>query len=150
MSTRTQQYISIIFCVLAGIGLAVMMRVNASLGEHIGVLESSFFAHITGAILAVFILNKKINREFFINLKNAPNFTYTAGLFGVCVVLLMNYLVPKLGMAVCVSIMIANSLVFAIIADHFGFFGLPRFAITKKRLLGLAFAFAGVFLVIWG
>jgi transporter family-2 protein len=45
---------------------------------------------------------------------------------------------------------VAANLTFSTVADHFGWFGLPVFPVTARRLVGLALTLLGVLLVAYG
>lgn len=131
----------------AGILVAILTRLNASLGVRIGVLESSFFVHLVGALLAFVIILRKFNREFVRRSLSLPRFLLTGGLFGVAIVFMVNIIVPILGMVVTISLLVTADLVFSTVADHFGLWGLDKFQITSRRVLGLLVACAGLLLV---
>ncbi|MBU0504515.1 MAG: DMT family transporter [bacterium] len=150
MTTKAQKHIAIVSSMFAGAGLAIMIRLNATLGEHIGILESSFLVHLVGTIFALFILNRKLNKNFLTNLKKPPKYLFIAGFFGVTMVLMGNYVVPKLGLALTISILVCCGLTFSTIADHIGVFGLKQFKVTGKRIIGLLLVIMGVLLIFWG
>ena len=55
-----KQISSIVASLGAGILLALMMQLNASLGEAVGPLESSFVVHVIGTAFAFLLIFKKI------------------------------------------------------------------------------------------
>ncbi|HLD44465.1 MAG TPA: DMT family transporter [bacterium] len=150
MDKNKARLFSIIISILAGMGLAIMMQINATLGQKVGLLESSFIVHLAGMTLAIVLLNTKLNKDFIVRAKTAPKIYFLAGVFGVLMVIVANYLVPKIGMAVCVSLFVTTALVLTTLVDHIGIFNLARFKITPKRVAGLVLAIGGVVMLIWG
>lgn len=150
MSPQRQKYLAVFISLLAGTALATMIRLNATLGQHIGILESSFVVHVTGSLFAILILNRRLNKKFISDLKKPPKHLYIAGVLGVIIVLMGNYLVPRLGLALTISLFISCGLVFSTIADHLGVMGLQRFPITLKRVAGLILSICGVLFIVWG
>jgi transporter family-2 protein len=58
------------------------------------------------------------------------------------------YLAPRLGAAGLVSCIVAGQLTFAVIADHFGWIGLPQHNASMTRWLGCVLVVAGATLVL--
>jgi len=146
---KSNKLISILGSAIAGVLLAIMIKLNASLGQYIGVLESSFVAHVVGTLFGFILICYCIKGEFIKNISESPKYLLLGGVFGVVVVMLSNIVVPHLGMALTISIFVTTTLVFCTVADHFGFFKLPQFRITLRRSLGLLLAFVGLLLIIW-
>ncbi len=154
--------LAILFSMLAGVFVAVATRLNASLGERIGILESSFVIHLAGALFAFFLILLFFRKERGV-LRRAPSkqlagrqderektpvYLFGGGVLGIVIVLCANLSVPKLGMVLTMGIFLMGNLIFAVAADHFGFFGLPVFKITRRRLLGLACTALGLMFVL--
>lgn len=141
--------LAILASMVAGFLLSIMIKLNASLGQHIGVLESSFIVHLVGALFALVLVRRIFKKEFITQLISAPKYSFLGGVIGVLVVLVANIVVPKLGMGLTTGVFITTNLMFCTIADHFGFFGLPKFKLTTRRVLGLLSAVMGLILLIW-
>ena len=130
----------------AGILVAVMIRLNATLGAHIGVLESSFVVHAIGTAFATGLLVPRLALLRTRIQKPAPHL-FLGGVCGVFIVLLANVVVPFLGVALMLSLSIAANLVVSTVADHYGWFGLPIVPLSKRRIAGVVLALLGVGLV---
>ena len=133
--------------VVAGVFVAVMIRLNATLGEHIGVLESSFVVHLVGTGFAVALVLWRRQQLLGPKARSAPTYTYLGGVLGVAIVMLANIVVPVLGVALTLSLSVAANLTFSTLSDHFGWFGLPQFRVSAQRLIGLALVLTGVLMV---
>ncbi|MDP2600739.1 MAG: DMT family transporter [Deltaproteobacteria bacterium] len=145
MNTKS---LSILFSMLSGIFIALMARLNATLGEHIGVLESSFLVHFIGAVFAIPLIFLFFKKECPKWKKGAPIYLFGGGLLGIVIVSAANLAVPRLGVLLTMGLFLTGNFLFAVIADHFGFFNLPVFKITTRRVTGLLCAVAGLMLVL--
>lgn len=144
---QSDDVLAVCTSVVAGVFVAVMIRLNATLGEHVGVLESSFVVHLVGTVFAAGIVLWRRQRLLGPAARNAPAYTYFGGVLGVALVMLANIVVPVLGIALTLSLSVAANLSFSTLSDHFGWFGLPRFRISTQRIVGLALVITGVLLV---
>jgi transporter family-2 protein len=72
---------------------------------------------------------------------------WSGGLFGGIFILLMILLLPPLGAATLIALVVAGQMVAAITLDHFGVFGLTAHPISVSRLAGTALLIAGVVLI---
>ncbi|OGQ21540.1 MAG: hypothetical protein A3I05_03300 [Deltaproteobacteria bacterium RIFCSPLOWO2_02_FULL_44_10] len=134
----------IFIAILGGILVAILIRLNAALGERVGILESSFVVHLIGTIFALPFLFGKFSSFSFSRLKQFPPHLFFGGMYGILIVLSSNYLVSHIGMALTVGIFLASNLIFGTLADHFGVFGLPVFPCDRRRVFGLALSALGV------
>ena len=55
--------------------------------------------------------------------------------------------VPRLGVAMTITLMVAGQLALSLLLDHFGALGVPRQPLNLGRIAGVALVFAGVLLV---
>lgn len=133
---------------LAGIFIAVMARLNATLGEVVGVLESTFLIHWIGALFAIPLILLFFRGERSKWKRGAPVYLFGGGMLGVAIVLAANLAVPRLGLLFTMGLFLAGNLLFAVIADHFGFFNIPVFKISRRRIMGILCAITGLTLVL--
>jgi len=82
--------------------------------------------------------------------RDAPGYAFAGGALGVVIVMLANVVVPVLGVALTLSLSVAANLSFSTLSDHFGWFGLPAFRVSTRRVLGLLLVLVGVLLVAFG
>ena len=136
--------------IVAGVFVALMIRINATLGEHVGVLEGSFVVHLVGTGFAALLVLPRWRPSLPRSLRETPGYLFLGGVLGVLIVMLANVVVPHLGVALSLCLAVAANLGFSTVADHFGWFGLPAFPVSARRLLGLALVIAGVLLVAYG
>lgn len=155
MSNQTQvgryRYgLSVLAGVTAGLMLSVIIRVNATLGEQVGEIEATFLVHLIGTGFAILLVLPRLGRRFWGQLTRRPWVELTGGVISVAMVWVANFVVPVLGTALAVSLFVAGDLFFSSVSDRAGWMGLVRIQLTRRRVLGLLLALAGVLLVHWG
>jgi transporter family-2 protein len=150
LPTDPDEILAVAASVVAGAFVALMIRLNATLGEHVGVLEGSFVVHLVGTVFSTLLVVPRFQWTRVQRLRSAPARLFVGGALGVFIVLLANVVVPVLGVALTLSLSVTANLTFSTVADHFGWFGLPVFPVTPRRLLGLALTVLGVLLVAFG
>lgn len=73
--------------------------------------------------------------------------SWFAGVFGVIYIGLAILLIPRLGSATVLALLVTGQLLASIVFDHFGLFGLARQPIDLMRVLGAICLLAGVLLI---
>ncbi|MBI4239199.1 MAG: DMT family transporter [Deltaproteobacteria bacterium] len=131
----------------SGVLVALMMRLNATLGEHVGVLESSVIVHVVGSLFAMVLLARLPLTTFARRLRATPRRLWIGGALGLVIVAGGNWVIPPLGLALASAIVITATLGCSLVADHCGWFGLARFPMTARRLAGVGCATLGTILI---
>jgi bacterial/archaeal transporter family-2 protein len=81
------------------------------------------------------------------HLSTAPWWAFIGGTLGAFYIVMSIYLIPRIGAAALLSAVVMGQLVLSLLADHFGFFGIARHAVSIPRLVGTALVVVGVVLV---
>lgn len=76
-----------------------------------------------------------------------PWWQWSGGLFGAVFIGLAILLVPQLGAATFIALLVAGQMLASVAFDHFGLLGLARRPIDLPRLLGIALLIGGVILI---
>ena len=79
--------------------------------------------------------------------RNAPPVAWAGGFIGAIYVAMVAFLVPRLGVALMFSLIIAGQMLITLLFDHYGILGVPIKAINLPRLLGVLLIIAGVVLI---
>jgi len=79
--------------------------------------------------------------------KNAPPVAWIGGLLGAFFVASAVMLVPRIGVAMTFSILIAGQMIVTLIIDHFGLLGVPVKEVSLARIGGILLITAGVVLI---
>lgn len=133
----------------AGISIVIQQALNANLRTALdSAAWSGFVSYFVGvlcmALLAV-ALRDPIPSASVVS--RIPWWAWSGGLFGAIFIGLAIYLVPLLGAATFISILIAGQMIASITFDHFGWLGLAQRSIDLSRLIGAALLIAGVVLI---
>lgn len=154
MSLTPGALMAVLVSLGAGALVALMVRLNATLGVHMGVVASSWVVHVVGTLFAALLWAARAmldpRRPRPIDWQGIPWYAWTGGVLGVAIVALANAVVPVLGLALTLSVVIATSLTVSALADHFGWFGLPVHRMTVRTALGIVCIVAGVVCVTLG
>ncbi|HNQ95085.1 MAG TPA: DMT family transporter [Anaerolineales bacterium] len=137
----------IIFIGLAG-GLAIGMQspMASMITQRLGVFESVFIVHIGGAAIALIpmlIYGSKLSQW-----KSLPWYTLGAGFFGLGVIAAISFMIPRIGVAPALIILLAGQLVMGAVLDHFGWLGLIQRPLDAARIIGLGVVMLGVWLTV--
>jgi transporter family-2 protein len=73
--------------------------------------------------------------------------SWTGGLFGATYIALSILLLPKLGAATVIALMVAGQLAGSLVFDHFGLLGIPVHPVSAVRVAGAVLLLAGVVLI---
>jgi transporter family-2 protein len=76
-----------------------------------------------------------------------PWWAWSGGILGGVFILLMILLLPSLGAATLLALVVAGQMVAGIAMDHFGLFGLAQHPVSVSRLAGIALIIGGVLLI---
>jgi len=80
-------------------------------------------------------------------ISQAPVLTWLGGVFGAIFIGIATLMVPRLGAATVLALIVVGQMLGSLAFDHFGLMGLPQQPVTLARLLGVGLLIAGVMLV---
>lgn len=138
-----------LIALIAGILMPTQAAVNNKLAAYVhSPVLSAFISFVVGTVaLLIYILAGGIPLNNMAGIKNAPWITWTGGLFGAFFVTAVVVLVPRLGVALTFSIIIAGQMLATLPIDHYGFLGTAVREISAARILGVLFVIVGVVLI---
>jgi transporter family-2 protein len=73
--------------------------------------------------------------------------SWTGGLLGAFFVASAVVLVPRFGVALTFSLIVAGQMAITLVLDHYGFLGVPVKGVSAMRLLGVVMIIAGVVMI---
>ena len=76
-----------------------------------------------------------------------PWWAFSGGLFGAIFIALAIVLIPKLGAATFIVLLVTGQMLASVTIDHFGWLGLPEHPIDLARLFGTALVIGGCVLI---
>lgn len=133
----------------AGVSFVFQQAVNANLRAELGSPWWAGFISYAGGTLAMFAAIVAM-REPWLNLPALSRTSYlswTGGLFGAIYIAISILLLPRLGAAVVVALIVLGQMLGALAFDHYGLLGVPENPVSFTRLAGAALLIAGVVLI---
>ncbi|MCC6567774.1 MAG: DMT family transporter [Anaerolineales bacterium] len=141
---------SLLFILLIGLagGLAIGLQspMASMISQRLGTFESVFIVHLGGAVIALIpmlILGSKLTQW-----KSLPWYTLGAGFFGLGVIAAISFMIPRIGVAPALIILLAGQLLMGALLDHFGWLGLAQRPLDGARVIGLGVVMLGVWLTV--
>ena len=139
---------SMIAVVLAVGATALQAPTNAKLMTAVGSPGNAAFVSFAVGTAALGILAMAMQARPDIAAARAlPWYIWIGGLYGAIFVVAAAWGVPRLGVALTITLMVAGQLLVGLLLDHFGAFGDPRSPISLGRAAGVALVIAGVLMV---
>lgn len=142
-------YFFIVLALFVGAFLPLQVGVNSKLADAVdSPLISAFLSFCVGTLaLLSYILITGVPIANAANAKNASPISWIGGLLGAFYVAVSIVLLPKLGVATTVTLIIAGQMLMSLVMDHYGLLGVPVNEITKARVGGAILVIAGVVLI---
>jgi transporter family-2 protein len=133
----------IVIGLLGGVAIGLQAPLASAINQRLGILESVFIVHL-GGMVAVGVPLLFMGGGRLGQWQTLPPYTLTAGLLGVVCVGSTVLMVPRIGVAAAIVLIIMGQLCVAAIIDHFGLVGVLPKPLTLNRLLGLGLVLVGV------
>lgn len=141
-------WLSMLAVVLAGGATALQAPTNARLATAVASPVNAAFVSFAVGTAALGILAAILHTRPDVEAaKGLPWYAWIGGLYGVIFVVAATWAVPRLGVAMTITLMVAGQLMLSLILDHFGALGVPQAPISLTRLAGVALVIGGVILV---
>lgn len=140
--------LAIVAIVLAGGATALQAPTNARLAAAVGSpVNAAFVSFAVGTVALAVLAAVFQTRPDMAATRALPWYAWIGGLYGVVFVVAAAWSVPRLGVALTITLMVAGQLLISLVLDHFGALGVPREPISLGRLAGVGLVIAGVLLV---
>lgn len=124
---------------------AVNNRMALTIGNPILAALISFLIGTLSLLIYIFATGTSISGLSLA--RTAPPVAWIGGLIGAFFVASTVALVPKLGVAMTFSLVIAGQMIVTLIIDHFGILGVPVREVSIPRIIGMLMIIAGVVLI---
>jgi transporter family-2 protein len=144
---------NIYFYILLALAAGAMMPTQAATNNKMALVVgspilSAFISFLVGTLaLFVYVVASGIPLANIATAKEAPAVAWIGGLLGAFFVAAAVTLVPRLGVAMTFSLIIAGQMIVTLIIDHFGLLGVPVKEVTFARVGGMLLITAGVVLI---
>jgi transporter family-2 protein len=130
-----------------------MMPTQAATNNKMAVVTGSpilaaFLSFLVGTVaLFACVIAAGTPMTSFASIKEAPPIAWAGGLFGAFFVTAAVMLVPRIGVAMTFSALIAGQMIVTLIIDHYGLLGVPVKEISIPRVIGIVLIAVGVILI---
>jgi transporter family-2 protein len=133
----------------AGVSFVFQQAVNANLRGEIGSPWWAGFISYLGGTLAMLAAIAVLREPWptAAAMSRASWMSWTGGLFGAIYIAISILLLPRLGAALVVALIVLGQMLGALAFDHFALLGVPENPISLTRLAGAALLVAGVVLI---
>jgi transporter family-2 protein len=135
--------------VLAGASFVAQQAVNADLRTILNSGAWAGFVSYLGGTLCMLVLALAM-RDVVPSVSVIPRnnwWAWTGGFFGAIYIAISILLVPRLGTATFVALLVAGQMLAALVIDHYGLIGIPRHSADGSRMLGTGLLICGVILI---
>ena len=139
----------ILLAMISGLCMAIQSPVNATLSRHAGHLQATTVSFGGGALI-LGLLMLVIGTGDLSKLVDAQWWQLLGGTYGIYIVLVITYGIPRLGAALTSTLLTLGNLITATVLDTFGLMGLPKVTLEPARIAGILFVLTGVILVYIG
>lgn len=139
---------AIVAVILAGGATALQAPTNARLMSAVGSPVNAAFVSFAVGTAALGLLAAILQaKPDWAAARGLPWYAWIGGLYGSIFVVAATWGVPRLGVALTITLMVAGQLLVSLILDHFGAFGAPVQPVNLGRMAGVALVIAGVLMV---
>ncbi len=138
-----------LLAVAAGVSIVVQQGLNTTLRNALGSAAwSGFMSYAVGllcmACLAVALRDPVPSASVA---ARVPWWAWPGGLFGAIFIGLAIHLVPQLGAAAFIALLVTGQMLASVTFDHFGWMGLLQRPLDVPRVIGVALLIGGVVLI---
>ncbi|MCK5759249.1 MAG: DMT family transporter [Clostridiales bacterium] len=131
-----------------GIMIAIMVTANGMLANIMGTWIALVLIHMLGLLIAglVLIIKKSTNNIT----KGVPLGYLMGGAAGVITVLLNNFCVNNIGVAMTLGLALVGQIIASAIVEHFGVLGMKKNKISLKKTPAYLLMIAGsIIMIVW-
>jgi bacterial/archaeal transporter family-2 protein len=135
--------------IAAGVSVIIQQALNANLRTAIGSAAwSGVVSYLVGLIaIAVFAIVLRQPLPSASVVAGTPWWAWSGGVFGAVFITLAILLIPQLGAATFIALLITGQMLTSLVLDHYGWLGLEQRSVDLPRLIGVALLIAGVVLI---
>jgi transporter family-2 protein len=150
--TKGHNMDSVLLIILIGLagGIAVGLQapMASMITQRLGMLESVFIVHVSGALIALLPLLLLYGGGNIARWKELPWYTLFAGGFGLIVIAALSHMIPRVGVGAAVITLVAGQMLVSTVLDHFGWLGGAGRPMELTKAIGLLVVLAGVWLTV--
>jgi len=139
----------VLLAVGAGVSVLTQQVLNANLRAELGSAAWSGFVSYALGVVCMFGLAVALRDPLpsAAVAARVPWWAWTGGIFGAIFIGLSIVLIPKLGGAAFIALLVAGQMMAALAFDHYGWLGIPQRSVDLSRVLGVCLLLGGVILI---
>ena len=141
----------LIYLVAFGAGLSAVFQtaLNGNLRLEIGSPWWAGIISYLGGTIAMLAMVLAMREPMLTgaDVQRSHILSWTGGIFGAIYIAASILLLPRLGAATLIALLVAGQMFGSLVFDHFGLFGVPVHPLNALRLSGAALLIAGVILI---
>ena len=133
----------------AGVSFVFQQAVNANLSHELGSPWWAGFISYLGGTLAMLAAITVLREPWLTGaaMSRTSWMSWTGGIFGAIYIAISILLLPRLGAALVVALIVLGQMLGALAFDHFALLGVPENPVSLTRVAGAALLVAGVVLI---
>jgi bacterial/archaeal transporter family-2 protein len=133
----------------AGLSFVVQQAVNANLRAEIGSPWWAGFVSYFGGTLAMLAVAIALREPWpsMQAIQRSHSISWSGGLFGAVYIGISILLIPRLGAAMVIALIVAGQMIGSLAFDHYGLLGVPVHSMSLSRLVGAMLLVLGVVLI---
>lgn len=139
--------IVVFLVVLGGIAVAFQGPLASLLTNRLGLIESVFIVHLSGAVAMVVPL-LLMGGGALGRWRSVPWYALGTGALGFFVVWGLSSGIPRLGVGASFMLLVLGQISIGLLIDHFGWLGVEVRMINPIRIVGVLVMLVGVWLVV--
>ena len=143
-------YLYLLLALVAGAVMPTQAATNNKMAVFLNdsPVLASFISFFVGTIaLFIYVVASGTSLGALALAKNATPVAWIGGILGAFFVTATVTLVPRLGVALTFSLIIAGQMIVTLVIDHFGLLGVPMKEISAARIGGILLITLGVILI---
>jgi bacterial/archaeal transporter family-2 protein len=142
-------YFYVLLALAAGAMMPTQAAINNRLAGYVGTpIVAAFISFMVGTLgLFLYLVITGTPLSNVLSVKNAPAIAWIGGLLGAFFVASSIVLVPRLGVAMTFSLLIAGQMLVTLVIDHFGILDVPMKPVNFARIAGVLLIVGGVILI---
>lgn len=147
------EFLQILALALLGVGAGVSVVIQQALNADLRVslhspLWAAFTSYLVGTFtLAVVLVAMREPVPSWLAVERSSLWSWTGGVFGTVYIVMSILLLPRLGAATVVALLVTGQMLGSIAFDHYGWFGLAQHRVDFPRAAGALLLVAGVILI---
>jgi transporter family-2 protein len=139
----------VVLALLAGASFVMQQAANADLRASLASAAWAGFVSYLGGTICMVALAAGMREGLpsAAGLAGSHWWAWSGGLFGAIYIAISILLVPRIGTAAFVALLVAGQMLASLLFDHYGLFGVPRHPVDPTRLAGGVLLVCGAILV---